>query len=190
MLIADHRQARRHRPQLQRRQGLCAKIPLALLIVEGTVLLHIWAAVLLRHAKAAGVNGASSSQPKRRLRALYVRCQSPFPQVEEFIDECAEIYALDLVPITAGMREALERYREVVPSVRAVLVGTRRGDPHGSALEAFAPTDGDWPDYMRVHPILDWSYADIWDFLRCPELGSSALGDGIAFCGLYQYGCV
>ena len=146
--------------------------------------------MLLRHYKAADVNGASASQPKRRLRALYVRCRSPFPQVEEFIDECAEVYGLDLVPITADMREALERYREVVPSVRAVLVGTRRGDPHGSALDMFAPTDGDWPDFMRVHPILDWSYADIWDFLRCPDLGTSALGAGIAFCGLYQYGCV
>lgn len=33
-----------------------------------------------------------------------------------------------------GMRRALELYKEKFPHVDAVLVGTRRGDPHGGAL--------------------------------------------------------
>lgn len=45
-------------------------------------------------------------------------------------------------------------------------------------------TDPDWPPLMRVHPILDWTYADIWDFLRSPELGQ----DAIEWCSLYNYG--
>lgn len=41
---------------------------------------------------------------------------------------------------------------------------------------------------MRVHPILDWTYDEIWDFLRHTNL---TLGDGtIEWCELYDYGCV
>ena len=53
-------------------------------------------------------------------------------------------------------------------------------------LQTFAPTDADWPALMRVHPILDWTYADIWEFLRCPDLGDG----GVGWCVLYDYGWV
>lgn len=33
-----------------------------------------------------------------------------------------------------GMRRALEVYKENFPHIDAILVGTRRGDPHGGAL--------------------------------------------------------
>ena len=41
---------------------------------------------------------------------------------------------------------------------------------------------------MRVHPILDWSYADVWDFLRHPTL--SLGGGALEWCELYDYGWV
>ena len=33
-----------------------------------------------------------------------------------------------------GMRRALEVYKETFPQIEAILVGTRRGDPHGGEL--------------------------------------------------------
>lgn len=57
-----------------------------------------------------------------------------------------------------------------------------------ATLTAFTETDKDWPRFMRVHPILDWSYADIWTFLRHPSL---TLGEGsIEWCEMYNYGFV
>ncbi|KAE8224551.1 hypothetical protein CF319_g2571 [Tilletia indica] len=55
--------------------------------------------------------------------------------------------------------------------IKAVFIGTRRTDPAGASLGPRTPTDPGWPQVDRVHPILDWSYQDVWAFLRCPELG-------------------
>lgn len=63
--------------------------------------------------------------------------------------------------------------------IRAIMVGTRRTDPHGGALSAFDPTDHGWPAFMRVHPVLEWRYAEVWAFLR--HLG-------VGYCALYDEG--
>jgi FAD synthetase len=60
------------------------------------------------------------------------------------------------------MRPALEAYLKEKTSVKAIFVGTRRTDPHGEFLTHFDPTDKDWPQFMRVHPVIDWHYAEIW----------------------------
>lgn len=77
--------------------------------------------------------------------------------------ECAGRYGLDVVRIAMGMREAFEVYLRVRPGTRAVLVGTRRTDPHGERLTHFDMTDHGWPKFMRVHPVIDWHYWEIWD---------------------------
>lgn len=59
------------------------------------------------------------------------------------------------------------------------MVGTRRTDPHGAKLLPFDTTDHGWPAFMRVHPVLEWRYAEVWAFLR--HLG-------VEYCGLYDEG--
>lgn len=89
------------------------------------------------------------------------------------------------------MKEALQQYKKkhlqaTRRAIEAVLVGTRFGDPYSSNLKPFQMTDAGWPSMMRVHPILDWSYDDIWAFLRSEELGKG----GVGWCKLYDYGYV
>lgn len=60
------------------------------------------------------------------------------------------------------MKAAFADYLRDYPSVKAIAVGTRRTDPHGAKLTFFDPTDHGWPKFMRVHPVIDWHYAEIW----------------------------
>ncbi|PRQ69889.1 hypothetical protein AAT19DRAFT_11542 [Rhodotorula toruloides] len=179
-----------------------------------TVLVHLLAAAILRRQNPSLIDSPSSSSPTSSaslppIPTIYVRCPSPFPQVEAFVSLCARWYALELEAVEGGMREALQVYVDRRKSslalsngtegrrgeIKAVLVGTRRNDPHGEHLRPFSPTDAGWPDFMRVHPILDWSYGDVWAFLRAETL---TLGDdgegregkrrGLEWCELYDYG--
>ena len=70
------------------------------------------------------------------------------------------------------MREAFSDYLGSNRSISAIFVGTRRTDPHGGQLSALQPTDGGWPAFMRVHPVIEWRYADIWavSFLSASDI--------------------
>lgn len=124
----------------------------------GTVLLHLYAGALARRQ--------SQGEPVKPIPAIYIPCASPFPVLEEFIEESAKAYNLDLFAARApsgpvesvptpsqtngssyvdaakpravgrakggeGMREGLEVYKKKCPHITAILIGTRRSDPHG-----------------------------------------------------------
>lgn len=40
-------------------------------------------------------------------------------------------------------------------------------------------TDKDWPQVMRVSPILNWHYSDIWDYLLLFK---------VPYCSIYDQG--
>ena len=44
-------------------------------------------------------------------------------------------------------------------------------------MSYFSPTDGDWPRVMRVHPVLDWAFPQVWSFIRGLSLPYPSLYD-------------
>ncbi|KMU87186.1 FAD-synthetase [Coccidioides immitis H538.4] len=65
-------------------------------------------------------------------------------------------------------------------SIPAIYI--RRNPPHRPTREKlthFDRTDHGWPDFMRIHPVIDWHYVEIWAFIR--HLG-------VEYCQLYDQG--
>lgn len=110
---------------------------------------------------------------------IYVRNERSFPELDDFVTDCTEKYALDLTVKIVGMKQGFEEYLEVHPEKKAVFVGIRRQDPYAAALEYIQPTDHGWPAFTRVQPVLDWEYHEVWQFL---------LHCKIPYCSLYDKG--
>ncbi|KAF9774535.1 hypothetical protein IL306_007444 [Fusarium sp. DS 682] len=107
-------------------------------------------------------NGASDLTPPEKLQCVYIVAAHPFPEVDTFVETTSAEYGLEVARYVLPMKKGLEIYLEERPSIKAVFVGTRRTDPHGENLTFFDPTDAGWPSFMRIHPVIDWHYVQIW----------------------------
>ncbi|KAL7797803.1 hypothetical protein V8C43DRAFT_277018 [Trichoderma afarasin] len=126
-------------------------------------------------------NGPANNLPPfpEKLHAVYIVSADPFAEVDDFVESSSADYHLDIARFTLPMKKGLEVFKAENPSIRAIFVGTRRTDPHGEKLKHFDPTDAGWPDFMRIHPVIDWHYTEIWAFTRHLD---------IPYCSLYDQG--
>jgi len=119
-----------------------------------------------------------------------------FPDLIEFVQKQAGEYfthpgglrSLDGAPLSRlwslhiqnekDFISGLERIQRQIP-LRCIIMGTRRTDPGCANLSSLTASSGNYPPFLRFNPILDWSYRDVWDFLR---------GCNLPYCKLYDEG--
>jgi len=143
-----------------------------------TVLLHLLSAGLYKYA-VRHPDLISPNEDLPKIPTVYIMNSYPFPEIDEYIDQAKKLYDLDLITISEPMKEALKYFLEQRNNLRAISVGVRRTDPYSEHLQPFTPTDKDWPDFMRVLPIINWNYDDVWTFL---------LRLNVPYCSLYEQG--
>ncbi len=114
------------------------------------------------HKRRLTNSSKPSSSIETAVQCVYIQDAHPFPEVEAFVATSIATYSLSLREYAKPMKAAFADYLRDSPSVKAILVGTRRTDPHGEHLTHFDPTDSGWPEFVRVHPVIDWHYVEIW----------------------------
>lgn len=115
------------------------------------------------HTKGlSGGQSPDADKPNEPIQSVYIQAPHPFDEVEDFVAYSVKQYSLSLLEYNKPMKAAFADYLKDKPSVKAIFVGTRRTDPHGEHLKHFDPTDHGWPPFMRIHPVIDWHYVEIW----------------------------
>jgi FAD synthetase len=107
------------------------------------------------------------SPTAKKIHSVYVMSAYPFTEVDEFVNTSVREYSLDLHRYALPMKDAFATYlvenkKGDEEGIKAIFVGTRRTDPHGEKLHHFDRTDQGWPDFMRIQPVIDWGYQDVW----------------------------
>eukprot|EP00793_Prasinoderma_coloniale_P004038 PRCOL_00006213-RA len=139
---------------------------------DATVVAHLCRAAFAAHARAAGV---AYTPPQ----AVYWEEEHMFPELDAFVRASAKRYGFNLITYSSGFVEGLQGLVSERARPPALVLGTRATDPNGVSATPFEPSSPSWPAFMRINPILNWSYADVWTFLR---------GNGLAYCSLYDLG--
>lgn len=138
------------------------------------VVLYLYYAVALR------------SKYEHPINVLYIKIDNQFEEMDYFIDHVIPMHyknALNFITFddtSKTLKDCLRDLKDTNPKIQSVLMGTRRTDSdYFKTMAIFAPTDGDWPSYMRINPIIDWSFSEIWFFIRLFKL---------PYCSLYDRG--
>ncbi|KAM1037584.1 hypothetical protein EV1_032063 [Malus domestica] len=143
---------------------------------DSTVLLHLLRAGYFLHK---GEQSCSNECVKDfPMRTIYFESPSAFPEINSFTYDAATTYGLQLDIIRSDFKSGLEDLLKSKP-IKAIFLGVRIGDPTAVGQDQFSPSSVGWPPFMRVNPILDWSYRDVWAFLLTCK---------VQYCSLYDQG--
>jgi len=145
---------------------------------DSTVLLHLIRAGYYLYKKDFGDVAQTDAVKNCPLRTIYFESPCAFPEINSFTYETVSTYGLPLETIHSDFKSGLEGLLKEKPT-KAIFIGTRIGDPNAVGQEQFSPSSPGWPPFMRVNPILDWSYRDVWSFLITCK---------VKYCSLYDQG--
>lgn len=118
---------------------------------------------------------------QNKLLAFYYKSADLFEEEESFVNQALSMYNLQLAKYSGtSLKESLSQFKSDYPFLEGIFIGTRYDDlKEGQKLAHFAPTDPTWPRFVRINPILEWSYQQVWEFIRQLE---------IPYCDLYNKG--
>jgi FAD synthetase len=111
------------------------------------------------------------------IKIVYFEDDAEFPEMKSFLEYTRRTLNIDCYSVKSTCKDGMVDL--VASGLRAILLGTRRGDPHTDGAEHFIPSTQDYPPFMRVNPILEWRYDEVWEFLRHCQL---------PYCSLYDEG--
>lgn len=134
---------------------------------DACVVLYLWLAVLR----------AMEEMPETP-QVIFFDSGDEFGPVKRFVTWTVRSLDLEMIVLESrSFRQGMESL--VANNVKAVVMGQRSVDPWMKGMDAFSPSTDGWPAFMRINPIMKWSYHHVWIFLR---------QFGFPYCELYDQG--
>ncbi|QDZ19456.1 putative phosphoadenosine phosphosulfate reductase [Chloropicon primus] len=132
---------------------------------DSTVVLHILRAAHALECGGSENENENENEASRGVGWLSFFFPSPddFEDITAFVRDASEDLGLGVKWMDGSFKDGLDTL--VRGGVRAIVIGTRQSDPNAKGQDVFCPSSEGWPPFMRVNPILDWTYADVWSFL-------------------------
>eukprot|EP00935_MAST-01C_sp_MAST-1C-sp1_P002257 g2257.t1 len=113
------------------------------------------------------------------VQVFYVLEEFEFDEILQFVRTTERKYGIPIRTLEGlSLKQAIEQFA-TESKVQLVVDGSRKDDPNAKELAQFTPSSADWPPFMRLAPIIEWEYAEVWEFLRYFEL---------PYCFLYDQG--
>jgi FAD synthetase len=140
------------------------------------------AVVVLHLLRAAAAKYSLDSGRIEQVKFIYFGVSADdFSEIIEFIVETEKQFDIDLVRYECSIEKGIGQHISSLElgSHSAFVVGTRMTDPNWKGQECFCPSSSWMPPFMRINPILEWDYGDVWHFLKHFEL---------PYCVLYDEG--
>jgi FAD synthetase len=100
-----------------------------------------------------------------------------FPEINEYISFIGKLYNINIL-IFNDIKQAIEILKEKY-NVNEVILGCRKTDPNCSELGLYQMTDSYLPSILRYHPLINWSYFDVWKYIE---------DNNLIVCSLYNKG--
>eukprot|EP00735_Rhodelphis_limneticus_P006737 TRINITY_DN19170_c0_g1::TRINITY_DN19170_c0_g1_i1::g.2340::m.2340 TRINITY_DN19170_c0_g1::TRINITY_DN19170_c0_g1_i1::g.2340 ORF type:complete len:233 (+),score=8.10,sp/Q6ING7/FLAD1_XENLA/40.10/1e-44,PAPS_reduct/PF01507.14/2.8e+03,PAPS_reduct/PF01507.14/1.2e-21 TRINITY_DN19170_c0_g1_i1:70-768(+) len=142
-----------------------------------TVVFHLLRAALALHY-GDGTSNFDEKLYLRQIHFIYFKEKQPFPEIEEFIRSTSQTYQIQIETVEDPFKQGTQKL-VTERGIKAFILGQRRGDPYCATLERCSPSSRGWAPFMRLNPILDWTYANVWTLLRLSK---------VEYCRLYDVG--
>ncbi|XP_037809231.1 probable FAD synthase [Lucilia sericata] len=114
-----------------------------------------------------------------KIPTLYITDPDAFEEIDQFVNDCQNLYNIDIIKKKGPIKEALKELCNDNPKLKAVFMGCRRTDPYCKDLKVMQMTDSGWPPLMRINPIIDWKCRQVWEYIYLYN---------VPYCKLYQKG--
>ena len=171
---------------------------------DACVIFHLMRAV---HAKYCRDTLEMQSESKGEImiprpRVIYFQHPDEFPPVTTLLEDTVVKYDVEMLAFVEGtsfpkgleylvrnnyppgengqyqpQQNCIKRNKPSYPL--AFILGTRSDDPNAGSQGIYAPSSHYMPPFLRVNPILNWTYGHVWHFLRVFNL---------EYCKLYDEG--
>ena len=135
---------------------------------DSTVIVHL----LKMHLERAGTPNLLS-----QIKTVHLEGNNEFAEIVAFRAKIEQEYGIQVELLSCNLLQECSGLIE--RGYKCNVVGRRRMDPNSSTLTTVEPSGPDYPDYTRFFPVMDWNYAQVWEFLR---------KFNVKFCELYEDG--